>query len=138
MECSSPLEVRFLLLPLPFLHLSFKSLFLRSTGNTYFIENISTRDARLFFTQARKVPKEDFENASGSVVRSLPPTPQQRQKKKSLEEVRSSSPGNLSSTTAAATAGGSGRSARSLPPQSKVAGGRRAKAAGKRAPSAKV
>jgi centromere protein C len=30
-------------------------------GNTYFIENISERDAKLFFTQARKIAPSDEE-----------------------------------------------------------------------------
>ncbi|KAJ3566820.1 hypothetical protein NP233_g6766 [Leucocoprinus birnbaumii] len=97
-------------------------MFIAPRGNTYFIENISTRSAKLFFTQARKVPKDDME-PSGSAA------PQRRGGKKSLEEVRSSSPaGGRSSATA-----GSGRAAQSLPPQTK-----KGSKLGKRAPSAKV
>ena len=33
-------------------------------GNTYFIENIADRDAKLFFTQARKVAAGEDEHAS--------------------------------------------------------------------------
>ncbi|KAF9447428.1 hypothetical protein P691DRAFT_802498 [Macrolepiota fuliginosa MF-IS2] len=93
-------------------------MFIAPRGNTYFIENISTREAKLFFTQARKVPKGDNET-SGSVA----PTPR-KERKRSLEEVRSSSPGRALA----------GRAAQSLPPaplskQTK---------AGKRAPSARV
>ena len=32
-------------------------------GNTYFIENISNRDAKLFFTQARKTLPDETERA---------------------------------------------------------------------------
>ncbi|KAF5358302.1 hypothetical protein D9756_001215 [Leucocoprinus leucothites] len=99
-------------------------MFIAPRGNTYFIENISTRAAKLFFTQARKVPKDEME-PSGSAA------PQRREKKKSLEEVRSSSPGNRSSATV-----GGGRAAQSLPPQASKA--RQQSKAGKRAPSAKV
>lgn len=38
------------------------------TGNTYFIENIGDRDAKLFFTQARKVALDEEEGDEGTVV----------------------------------------------------------------------
>ncbi|KAF7778435.1 hypothetical protein Agabi119p4_2780 [Agaricus bisporus var. burnettii] len=90
--------------------------FIAPRGNRYFIENISNRDARLFFTQARKVPLPDNERES------FPPS----MRKKSLEEVRSSSPG-LASAAA--------RTARSLPPATH---NRQQTTMKKRAPSAKV
>ncbi|KXN91457.1 Centromere protein 3 [Leucoagaricus sp. SymC.cos] len=97
-------------------------MFIAPRGNTYFIENISKRDAKLFFTQARKVPKEDMEPFGSA-------PPPRREKKKSLEEVRSSSPGQSS-------AAASGRAAQSLPPQTSQV--QQKTKAGKRAPSAKV
>lgn len=42
--------------------------FIPTTGNMYFIQNISDRDARLFFAQARKVldlPEEEVESEAG-------------------------------------------------------------------------
>ncbi|KAF9532781.1 Mif2/CENP-C like-domain-containing protein [Crepidotus variabilis] len=39
-------------------------MFMVPRGNTYFIENICNRDARLFFTQARKVVMNDDEKAA--------------------------------------------------------------------------
>jgi hypothetical protein len=56
-----------------------------SPGNTYLIENISNRDAKLFFTQARKVPM----NASEKEARDMHLA--ETQKRKSI--VRSSSAG---------------------------------------------
>lgn len=42
-------------------------------GNTYFIENIAERDAKLFFTQARKVPlTDDEEEPGGDAIRRTP------------------------------------------------------------------
>lgn len=96
----------------------------RTLGNTYFIENISTRAAKLFFTQARKVPKDNVDPLGDSAL-------QRKEKKKSFEEVRTSSPRSRSS----ATVGGSGRTTQSLPPQTSQA--RPAKAR-KRVPSAKA
>lgn len=93
-----------------------------SLGNTYFIENISTRAAKLFFTQARKVPKDDMDPPRNS-------TQQRKEKKKSLDEVRTSSPSRSSATT------GGGRSTQSLPPQTPHT---RPVKAGKRAPSTKA
>lgn len=94
-----------------------------SLGNTYFIENISTRAAKLFFTQARKVPKDDMDPPGNS-------TQQRKEKKRSLDEVRTSSPRSRSSVTT-----GGGRSTQSLPPQPSQT---RPVKAGKRAPSAKA
>ncbi|KAJ7823898.1 Mif2/CENP-C like-domain-containing protein [Mycena olivaceomarginata] len=37
------------------------SMFMIPRGNTYFIENIAERDAKLFFTQAREISDEDFQ-----------------------------------------------------------------------------
>ena len=54
-------------------------------GNTYLIENISNRDAKLFFTQARKVPM----NAAEKEARDIHAA--ETQKRKSM--VRSSSAG---------------------------------------------
>jgi len=36
----------------------------RNPGNNYFIENICNRDARLFFTQARKLDMNDDEKVA--------------------------------------------------------------------------
>lgn len=99
-------------------------MFIAPRGNTYFIENISTRAAKLFFTQARKVPKDNVDPPGDSAL-------QRKEKKKSFEEVRTSSPRSRSS----ATVGGSGRTTQSLPPQTSQA--RPAKAR-KRVPSAKA
>jgi hypothetical protein len=49
------------------------------TGNTYFIENIADRDAKLFFTQACKVRADEEEaEAPAPVVSSSGLTPQPR------------------------------------------------------------
>jgi centromere protein C len=40
---------------------------LHHPGNTYFIENIGDRNAKLFFTQARKVAEEE-ENEAGNDI----------------------------------------------------------------------
>jgi len=92
-----------------------------SLGNTYFIENISTRAAKLFFTQARKVPKDVMDPPGNS-------TQQRKEKKRSLDEVRTSSPRSRSSTAG-------GRSTQSLPPQPSQT---RPVKAGKRAPLSKA
>ncbi|KAF8237718.1 hypothetical protein L208DRAFT_1375521 [Tricholoma matsutake] len=49
------------------------AIFLVPRGNTYFIENISQRDAKLFFTQARKIAPsvEELEAADAAVVHRL-------------------------------------------------------------------
>ncbi|KAJ7693573.1 Mif2/CENP-C like-domain-containing protein [Mycena rosella] len=39
-------------------------MFMVPRGNSYFIENIADRDAKIFFTQARKMQDEDEENTS--------------------------------------------------------------------------
>jgi hypothetical protein len=59
-------------------------------GNLYFIENVGDTDAKLFFTQARKVPEEDAmremrDRASTTPGRSGSTTavPEDRQKPKS-------------------------------------------------------
>lgn len=36
------------------------------TGNTYYIENIAKRDAKIFFTQARKVAPTEAELQAGA------------------------------------------------------------------------
>ncbi|EGN95716.1 hypothetical protein SERLA73DRAFT_186900 [Serpula lacrymans var. lacrymans S7.3] len=48
-------------------------MFLVPRGNTYFIENICDRNAKLFFTQARKVPMSD-EEFSDRMAQSVPPS----------------------------------------------------------------
>ncbi|KAJ7275508.1 Mif2/CENP-C like-domain-containing protein, partial [Mycena haematopus] len=46
-------------------------MFMVPRGNTYFIENIADRDAKLFFTQARKVREGDDEEGSSSAPRGV-------------------------------------------------------------------
>ncbi|KAJ6574671.1 hypothetical protein B0H19DRAFT_1125198 [Mycena capillaripes] len=39
-------------------------MFMVPRGNSYFIENIADRDAKLFFTQARKMREDEDEDSS--------------------------------------------------------------------------
>ncbi|KAF8136651.1 Mif2/CENP-C like-domain-containing protein [Boletus edulis] len=52
-------------------------MFLVPRGNTYYIENIAERDARLFFTQARMLPAEDVMQAQ-HIAQSAPPSSHRR------------------------------------------------------------
>lgn len=58
MVCLWYLEVRYRLSTTRF---TSRILIISPTGNTYFIENISQRDAKLFFTQARKTLNDEDE-----------------------------------------------------------------------------
>lgn len=46
-------------------------------GNTYYIENIAERDAKLFFTQARMLPAEDAMQVQ-HMAQSAPPSSHRR------------------------------------------------------------
>ena len=67
-----------------------------NTGNTYLIENIADRDAKLFFTQARKIAAEEDAEDARAYMQPLPG------RRLSADSIRRTSGGGRSSSMGAA------------------------------------
>ncbi|RDB22191.1 Centromere protein 3 [Hypsizygus marmoreus] len=93
------------------------AMFIVPRGNTYFIENISDRDAKLFFTQARKVPQEEAEAAVAAVASSN----RARSSRPSVDGRKSAPPQARSSSAAAMPADGGSKSLSKAAPAKRAA-----------------